>query len=67
MLEETGKRGEKPILLLTDGYIRRASSLAGQPVYKASPFILKRFKIEKIPSLVVQEGKKLKVREVVLK
>ena len=57
-LEETDKRGEKPILLLTDGDIRRASSLAGQMVYKASPFMLRRLKIEKVPSLVTQEGKK---------
>ena len=66
-LDETDKRGEKPILLLTDGDIRRVSSLAGQMVYKASPFILKRFKIEKVPSLVTQEGRKLKVLEMILK
>lgn len=66
-LEEIGKREEKPILILTDGDIRRASSLAGQMVYKANPFMLKRFKIEKVPSLVTQEGKKLRVKEVVFK
>ena len=66
-LEETDKRGEKPILLLTDGDIRRASSLAGQIVYRASPLMLKRFKIEKVPSLVEQEGRKLSVKEMVLK
>ena len=58
--------GGKPILLLIHGDIRRASSLAGQLVYKASPFMLKRLKIEKVPSLVTQKGKKLKVEEVVL-
>ena len=66
-LEETDKRGEKPILLLTDGSIRRASSLAGQMVYKASPFMLKRLKIEKVPSLVTKEKQKLRVLEMVLK
>ena len=66
-LAETGKKGEKPILLLTDGDIRRASLLAGQVVYKASPFILKRFKVEKVPSIVTQEGRKLKVLEIILK
>lgn len=66
-LEKTGKSGEKPVLILTDGDIRRASLLAGQPAYKASPFILRRLQIEKVPSLVVQQGKKLKVREIVLK
>ncbi len=66
-LEETDKRGEKPILLLTDGDIRRTSSLADQMVYKASPFMLKRFKIEKVPSIVTQEGRKLKVLEIILK
>ena len=65
-LEETDKRGEKPILLLTDGDIRRASSLADRVVYKASPFMLKRLKIEKVPSLITHEGEKLKVQEIVL-
>ncbi len=66
-LEEIGKKRGEPILILTDGNIQSASSLAGQPVYKANPFILKRLKIEKIPSLVEQEGRKFRVKEVVLK
>lgn len=66
-LEETGKTGEKPILLLTDGDVRRASSLAGRMVYKATPFMLRRLQVEKVPSLVTQEGRKLRVREIVLK
>jgi len=67
VLDETDKRGEKPILLLTDGDIRRASLVAGQMAYKASPFILRRLQIEKVPSLVTQEGRRLRVREMVLK
>ena len=66
-LEETDKKGEKPILLLTDGDVRRASSLAGRTVYKASPFMLRRLWIEKVPSIVTQEGRKLRVEEMVLK
>ena len=66
-LEEIGKRGEKTILILTDGDIKRASSLAGQVVYKASPFMLRRFQIEKVPSLIEQRGRKLRVKEMVLK
>lgn len=58
---------EKLILPLTDGDIKRASSLADQMVYKASPFMLKRFKIEKVPSIVTQEGRKLRIEEKVLK
>ena len=65
-LEEIGKKGEKPILLLTDGDIRRASSLAGQMVYKATPFMLRRLLVEKVPSLVTQNGRKLRVREMIL-
>lgn len=65
-LGETDKRSKKPILLLTDGDIRRASSLAGRVVYKASPFMLKRLKIEKVPSLVTREGRKLKIKEITL-
>ncbi len=66
-LEKTDKRGEKPILLLTDGDIQRASLLAGQMVYKASPFVLRRLQIEKVPSLVTQEGRKLRIEEMILK
>ena len=66
-LEKTDKKGEKPILLLTDGDIQRASSLAGRMVYKASPFMLRRLKIEKVPSLVTQEGRTLRIEETVLK
>ena len=66
-LDETDKRGEKPILLLTDGDIRRASLLAGKMVYKASPFMLRKLQIEKVPSLVTQEGRKLRVEEIALK
>lgn len=58
---------KKPVLLLTDGDVRGVSSLAGRMVYRASPFILERLRIEKTPSLVTQEGLRLKVREIVLK
>ncbi len=66
-LEKVSGNGENPILLLTDGDIQRASSLASQAVYKASPFMLIRLQIEKVPSFVTQKGKRLKVREIVLK
>ena len=66
-LEKTGESGEKAILILTDGDIERASSLAGKVVYKASPFILRRLQVEKVPSLVTQEGRKLRVKEMILK
>ena len=65
-LKKINGNGEKPILILTDGDIQRASSLAGQIVYKASPFMLKRLKIEKVPSLVTQDGRKLRVEELTL-
>lgn len=65
-LEKTGESRGKPILLLTDGDIRKASSLAGQAVYRASPLILRRLQIEKVPSLITQEEQKLRVKEIVL-
>ena len=67
VLEKTTKKRGKLILLLTDGNIQKASSLAGQIVYKATPFILRRLQIEKVPSLVTQEGRKLRVKEIILK
>lgn len=65
-LEEVRESEEKPILILTDGDIRRASSLAGRIVYKANPFMLRRLQIEKIPSLIIQEGRKLRIEEMPL-
>ena len=65
-LKKINGNGEKPILILTDGDIQRASSLAGQIVYKASPFMLRRLQIEKVPSLVTQDGRKLRVEELTL-
>ena len=66
-LEKIRGSGEKTILILTDGDILKASSLAGQPVYKANLFILRRLRIEKVPSIVTQEEQKLRVREMILK
>ena len=57
---------KKPVLLLTDGDVRGASSLAGRMVYRANPFILERLRVEKTPSVVTQDGLKLKIREIVL-
>ena len=65
-LKKINGNGEKPILILTDGDIQRASSLAGQIVYKASPFMLRKFQVEKVPSLVTQDGRKLRVEELTL-
>ena len=65
-LEKTRGSGETAILILTDGDIQKASSLAGQIVYKASPFMLRRLQIEKVPSLVTQDGRKLRVEELTL-
>ena len=64
LLGEIGEK--KPVLMLTDGDVRTASSLAGRMVYRANPFILERLRIEKTPSFVTQDGLKLKIREIVL-
>ncbi len=66
-LEKTGGAAGKLILLLTDGDVREASLRANQAVCKATPFMLRRLGVERVPSLVEQEGRKLKVREMVLK
>lgn len=67
VIEEISKSGEKLIFILTDGDIKRASSLAGQIVYKASPLVLKRLQVEKVPSIVTQEDQKLRVKEMIPK
>ena len=64
LLGEIGEK--KPVLMLTDGDVRTASSLAGRMVYRANPFILEKLRVEKTPSFVTQDGLKLKIREIVL-
>ena len=64
---KTGKSGEKPGMLLTDSDIGRASSLAGLVVYRAGPFMLRRLQVEKVSPLITQDGRKLRVKEVILK
>ncbi len=57
----------KLILILTDGNVQRVSTLVGWTAYKASPLILRRLGVEKVPSLVNQKDRKLEVKEIVIK
>ena len=65
--EKITEKREELILLLADGNIERAYLVAGQTVYKATPFMLRRLRVEKVPSIVTQKERKLRVREIVLK
>ncbi len=58
---------QNPVLILTDGDLRKSSIKAGQNVYRATGFILQRLQIEKVPSLVTQDGRKLRVQEIVVR
>ena len=66
-LAEMGGERKNLILILTDGDVERSSLQAGQSVYRANRFILQRLQIEKVPSLVTQDGQKLRVQEIVVK
>lgn len=52
------------IILLTDGNLQRASEKAEQIVYRADVNILQRLGIERVPSIVTQDGIRLKVEEI---
>ncbi len=66
-LAEMGGERKNLILILTDGDAERSSLQAGQSVYRTSRLILQRLQIEKVPSLVTQDGQKLRVQEIVVK
>lgn len=59
------KKSHKNLLiLLTDGNLKRASTIVGQMVYRADKSILDRLGVERVPSVVTQEGERLRVVEV---
>jgi len=51
------------LILLTDGNLNRASTTLGQMVYRADKGILDRLGVEKVPSVITQEGERLRVEE----
>jgi len=54
------------LILLTDGNLKRASTTLGQMVYRADRNILERLGVEKVPSVITQEGERLRVEEIVV-
>jgi len=53
--------------LLTDGNLNRASTTLGQMVYRADKGILDRLGVERVPSVITQDGERLRVEEVPIK
>ncbi|HWP91768.1 MAG TPA: hypothetical protein VNN20_06190 [Thermodesulfobacteriota bacterium] len=62
------KKSHKNLLvLLTDGNLPRAAEKIGQMVYKGDSHILERLGVERVPSVITQEGVRLKVEEIPVK
>jgi len=59
------KNHKNLLILLTDGNLKRASTTLGQMVYRADRNILERLGVERVPSVITQEGEKLRVEEIV--
>jgi len=55
------------LILLTDGNLNRASTTLGQMVYRADRNILDRLGVEKVPSVITQDGERLRIEEVPIK
>jgi len=64
IIPELKKTHRNLLILLTDGNLERASSIAGQMVYRADKNILDRLGVERVPSVITQDGERLKVEEV---
>lgn len=55
------------LVLLTDGNLTKAAEKIGQMVYKGDSHILERLGVERVPSVITQEGTKLRVEEILVK
>jgi hypothetical protein len=49
------------LILLTYGNLKRARTTLGQMVYRADRDILDRLGVERVPSVITQEGERLRV------
>ena len=66
IIPQLKKSHKNLLILLTDGNLPRAAEKAGQMVYKADSHILDRLGVEKVPSIITQEGVRLKVGELTI-
>jgi len=57
----------KVMLLITDGSFKELSEELKRPVYYAKREIVERFKLRAVPSVVVQKGRNMEVREIAIK
>src|ERR1700757_4572645 len=56
IIPELKKRHKDLLILLTEGNLQRGMETAGQMVYRADNHILERLGVEKVPSVITQEG-----------
>ena len=64
IIPELKKYHKNLLVLLTDGNLTRAAEKIGQMMYRADNRILDRLGVEKVPSVITQEGVRLKVEEI---
>jgi hypothetical protein len=64
IIPELKKTHRNLLILLTYGNLERASSIAGQMVYRADKNILDRLGVERVPSVITQDGERLRVEEI---
>jgi len=57
-------RSLKPLVLMTSGDVLELNKQLGVPVYPVPNALISRFSIERVPVILSQEGKQIKVEEV---
>jgi len=60
-------KDHKVMLLITDGSFQELSEGLKRPVYYAKREIVERFKLRAVPSVVIQKGRNMEVREIAIK
>jgi len=64
IIPDLRKSHKNLLVILTDGNLPRAAEKIGQMVYRADNRILERLGVERVPSVITQEGTKLRVEEI---
>ena len=64
LIEKLVERNNFLVVNLTAGDVMKTRKLTTAQIYFASPLMLQRFGVEKVPSFIVQEGNRLKVEEI---
>jgi conjugal transfer pilus assembly protein TraW len=63
---EYAMKGDYDLIMITEGNVKKIADKYNKVVYFVNDLIIKRLKIEKVPSVIIQEGRSVCVEEKVI-